>query len=407
MTAVIHHGPPGSYKSFAIIQQVVIPALVEGRTVITNIRGLNDIDRICEVMKVEIPEDTQLIAIEHDSDEGFEHMARFFQWAPVGALIVMDEGQEIYSTRLKGLAAFDTPESLREQISQRDKELNPDLDVVRPYTVEKAFDKHRHMGWDIYISTPNITKIHKEVRSVAEYAKRHREMSGVVPWWKNCWREFKHDAEQSGKSVSHYIGTPVLYKADKRIFECYKSTATGKAKGSNESKSVFNDPKLRVFIGIVLLAIGLFFYYLVKVIGNFENVGVLPSQETTPISAYVGDNDLDFRNSKVLHQDIVHVNTKNIKDSKTLKQKLEVDLVRGRKIYYTGTFNVHFFDIVSKNDFIVLTSQDFEAAGYTVEKLSTCLVHLYTSQIEHFAVCSPEPLDKSSRQELALTQPMT
>ena len=48
MTAVIHHGPPGSYKSFAIIQDVVIPALIQGRTVVTNIRGLNNIDRICE-----------------------------------------------------------------------------------------------------------------------------------------------------------------------------------------------------------------------------------------------------------------------------------------------------------------------------------------------------------------------
>ena len=397
MTAVIHHGPPGSYKSFAIIQQVVIPALIEGRTVVTNIRGLNDIDRFSEVMGVEIPEDTQLISIEHDSDDGFEHMARFFQWAPIGALIVMDEGQEVYSTRLKSLSSFDTPESIRERINKKDKHLHPDLEVVRPYTVEKALDKHRHMGWDIYISTPNIGKIHKEVRSVAEYAKRHREMSGVVPWWKNCWREFKHDAEQSGKSVSHYIGTPVLNKADPRIFECYKSTATGKVKGSNESKSVFNDPKLRILIGIVLLAIGSFIYNLYQVMGGFEEDKPLSTPQTMPTDAYANDHDADRRGHSVSTQNTVHVKDK----------KLNVDLVQGRKIYYTGTFNVHFFDLVSKSDFLVLTSEDFEAAGYTVEKLSTCIVRLYTKRIEHYAICSPEPLDKSPQQGIALTTPLT
>lgn len=395
MTAVIHHGPPGSYKSFAIIQEVVIPALVQGRTVVTNIRGLNNIDRICEVMNVEIPEDTQLVSIEHDSDDGFEHMARFFQWAPIGALIVMDEGQEVYSTRLKSLAIFDTPENIRDQLNQQDKVIHPGLEVVRPYTVEKAFDKHRHMGWDIYISTPNISKIHKEVRSVAEYAYRHRDMSGVVPWWKNSWREFKHDAEQSGKSVSHYIGTPERKKADLRIFECYKSTAIGKAKGSNESKSVFNDPKLRIFIGIIFLAFGSFFYNLYQFMGGFEETKPLSPPQAISHGSYAVSDDTDRGNSEVFHQNPIHVETK----------KLEIDLVRGRKIYYTGTFNVHFFDLVSKDDFIVLTSQDFEAAGYTVEKLSTCLIHLYTSKFEHFAVCSPEPLDQRSQQGLALTSP--
>jgi zona occludens toxin len=400
MTAVIHHGPPGSYKSFAIVQQVVIPALVEGRTVVTNIRGLNNIDRICEVMNVEIPDNTQLISIEHDSDEGFERMARFFQWAPIGALIVMDEGQEVYSTRLKSLSSFDTPESCRDEINNEDKHLHPDLEVVRPYTVEKAFDKHRHMGWDIYISTPNISKIHKEVRSVAEYAKRHREMSGVLPWWKNRWREFKHDAEQSGKSVSHYIGTPVLHKADKRIFECYQSTAIGKVKGSNESKGVFNDPKLRIFVAIIVLALVSFIYNLVKVIGGFEEDQPLPTPEVIPPRNYVVSDDSNSFDREVISENSTYVEDK----------KIEFDLVEDRKIYYTGTFNVHFFNVVSSSDILVLTSKDFEAAGYQVQKLSNCLVYIYNSKTEHFAVCSPKSLREfisSPTQELAVATPLT
>ena len=283
MTAVIHHGPPGSYKSFSIVQNVVIPALQQGRTVCTNIRGLNDIDRIRSAMGVDIPDSARLICIKHDSEDGFQYMARFFQWAPIGALIVMDEGQRVYPTRLKSLAEFDTPADQRETL---------DSGVQRPATVENAFDQHRHMNWDIYISTTNIGKIHKEVRAVAEFGYRHREMSGVLPWWKNSWREFKHDPETSGKSVSHYIGTPVRRKADPRVFECYQSTATGKAKGSNENKSVFSDPKLRVFLGIIAAALIYFFYSVAQVVDRLSGDSPLPDSQAGS-ARIVSDRNVD------------------------------------------------------------------------------------------------------------------
>lgn len=277
MTAVIHHGPPGSYKTFALVQRVIIPALQAGRVVCHNIRGLNSIPRICEAMGIEVPETAKLITVQHDSVEGFEYMARFFHWAPPGALIVMDEGQRVYPTRLRSLSEFDLPEPETFENG-----------VQRPLTLENAFDQHRHMNWDIYISTTNVAKIHKEIRSVVEYAFRHRDLSGILPWLNNCWNEFKHDAEQSGKSVSHYIGTPRRYKSDPRVFGCYQSTATGEAKSSNENKSVFVDPKLRFFLGIIVLSISMFIYNLSNIAdryiespesaiqSNIQNGGLLP-----------------------------------------------------------------------------------------------------------------------------------
>ncbi|MFL0807200.1 MAG: hypothetical protein K6L60_07930 [Oceanobacter sp.] len=269
MTAVIHHGPPGSYKTFALIQRVIIPALQKGRTVCHNIRGLNSVERIASAMGIELPPEAKLIAVEHDSQAGFEHMARFFQWAPMGALIVMDEGQRVYPTRLRNLGEFDTPSDERETL---------DSGIQRPSNVENAFDQHRHMNWDIYISTTNVAKIHKEVRAVVEYGFRHRDMAGVLPWYKNKWREFKHDAESSGKAVSHYIGAPVIYTADPKVFECYQSTATGTAKGSSENKSIFADPKLRVFLAITVLCVGYFIYSIAQMLERYE-VG---TEETAP-----------------------------------------------------------------------------------------------------------------------------
>ncbi len=390
MTAVIHHGPPGSYKSFAIVQDVVIPALKQGRTVITNIRGLTCVDTICQAMSIEVPEAAQLINVKHDSQEGFEHMARFFQWAPIGALIVMDEGQRVYPTRLKTLSVFDTPEEKREVC---------DSGVQRPWNVENAFDQHRHMNWDIYISTTNIGKIHKEVRAVAEYGFRHRDLAGVLPWWKNCWREFKHDPETSGKSVSHYIGTPVKKKADTRVFECYQSTATGKAKGSSENKSVFADPKLRIYLGIIGLVLGFVVYRVVDAMERFEEDDALLPEADLPHLADAGDHaGLRVPDAPAAAPD------PDVTPDLPTPPPAATELLRGRQIYYTGTISgaelTHYFDLVSEKDFVSLTHLDLEAAGFRVERLSECVVRITSPQLSRYAMCSPEPIERATRQPM-------
>lgn len=70
MTAVIHHGAPGSYKTFALVQRVLIPALQSGRAVITNIRGFNDIDRIRSALNISIPDTAQIFYVEPNTRVG-------------------------------------------------------------------------------------------------------------------------------------------------------------------------------------------------------------------------------------------------------------------------------------------------------------------------------------------------
>ncbi|WP_420590314.1 zonular occludens toxin family protein [Bacterioplanoides sp.] len=378
MTTAIHHGPPGSYKSFAIVQDVVIPALKKGRTVITNIRGLDDINHIAKTMGFELPEESKLIAVKHDSREGFEHMARFFHWAPQGALIVMDEAQRVYPTRLKNLTEFDLTDP-------------QEGELPRPTTVENAFDQHRHMNWDIYLSTTNVAKVHKEVRAVAEYAFRHRDMAGVLPWYKNKWREFKHDAENNGKSVSHYIGTPQLKTANTKVFECYQSTATGTTQGSNENKSIFADTKLRILLLLIFSCIAYFIYGLTQVMGRFDKKPEVPVETIAP--PYAGNTD---------HDGSGNLHTASSENPADINPFPVIDIVGGRKVYYTGTFIVHNFELVSDSDTIHLTSTDFTAAGYDVEKISDCIVRITATKQQHIAVCSPEPLQVQSTQPTAL-----
>jgi zona occludens toxin (predicted ATPase) len=280
MTCVIHHGPPGSYKSFGTIQRAVIPALVGkevkneagekelvGRTVVTNIRGLDSIERIEEALDVSLHPDSQIIFVDADDETGFQAMRFFFHWVPFGALIAMDETQRIFSKKRHRDLKFLDLKLTDGEGNRRDADIIKsesqywDGDYNRPETVETAFDQHRHMNWDIYCTTPNISKVHPEIREVVEIAYRHRGLGALLPWWRNKWMEFTHDSETSGKSASHYLGSPKTYKADTRIFSCYQSTKTGKALGTSEARYIYNDPKFQMlsigFLVAILAFIGM------------------------------------------------------------------------------------------------------------------------------------------------------
>ncbi|MBV1789011.1 hypothetical protein KQ940_13215 [Marinobacterium sp. D7] len=292
MTACIHHGPPGSYKSFGTIQRVVIPALKQGRTLVTNIRGLDSLKRIEDAIGEKLHPEAQIIHVEADSSKGFNAMSHFFHWVPKGALIVMDEFQRVYSKkRDRDLKKYDlhlTFDNGEPRSDDEVKKLCPwwDGDRDRPETVENAFDQHRHYNWDIYCTTPNIAKVHPEAREVAEIAYRHKALGALLPWKKHSWKEFTHDPESSGKQFSHYMGSPKEYKANQTIFACYQSTKTGKAFGSSESRPIYRDPKLQM---VALGVVGCLVWFVISAVKAVEN-GSLVGISTEKANAYLESN---------------------------------------------------------------------------------------------------------------------
>lgn len=256
MATSIHHGAPGSFKSFSLVQRFAIPALKAGRTVVCNVRGFDSLDRIIEQFPdIDFPESARLIYLETTTRESRMMMAGWFHWVPIGALIIIDEGQEIYPDRpdfkLVSLDTFVCPDGF-----EVEQTVEP-----RPIDVFTAYDKQRHYQWDIFISTTNIAKIKSEIRQVTEWAYRHRSLAGLFPWMKTSWVEHQHDAETSGKSESHRVGSPVRYKADPRIFGCYKSTATGEVTESQAGHSVLKNPAF-IFPMVVGVAVVILLLYL-------------------------------------------------------------------------------------------------------------------------------------------------
>ncbi|MFZ4504422.1 MAG: zonular occludens toxin family protein [Methylovulum sp.] len=261
MATSIHHGPPGSYKSFTLVQRFALPALKEGRVVVTNIRGFDNVDRCIE----QFPNDdfsqmAKIIWIDTTTQAGRTKMAKWFHWVPFGALIIIDEVQQVYPDRrdfkLESLDKYQPEEG----------EIIEDIGLPegRPEDVFTAYDKQRHYNWDIYCSTPNIAKVKKEIREVSEWAYRHRDISGLLPWKKNTWIEHQHDPESSGKVASHRVGSPTQYKADPRIFKCYASTATGEHVKSKAGRSILQDRKILGLALLILGCIGFFIYTFVQ-----------------------------------------------------------------------------------------------------------------------------------------------
>jgi zona occludens toxin len=273
MATSIHHGPPGSFKSFTLVQRSVIDALKAGRVVITNIRGLTSIDRIRDQFDTDdfkIPDSADLIFVNTEVEQGRLLMAGWFHWVPLRALVIIDEGQRIYPDRrdfkLESLDQKIVPTGFA--VDEIEIEINDEYTgqryiVRRPEDVFTAFDMQRHFQWDVFVSTPNIAKIKSPIREVAETAYRHKSLSGKLPaslsklfGFHNAWYEFQHDPENSGKLSSQIIGKPRKYRADERIFRCYQSTATGEHTESKADQTIIGDPKFRILAIALVLALG-------------------------------------------------------------------------------------------------------------------------------------------------------
>ena len=387
MTAVVFHGPPGSYKTFSCIQDVVIPALQAGRTVVTNIRGLDDIDRIEQALDIELPDEAQIISLPH-SREGFHDIGCFFHWAPEGALIAMDEGQRVYATRLRSLSEFDLPDE--EQY------------VGRPRTVEDAFDQHRHHNWDIYITTTNINKIHKEIRQICEYGYRHRDLSGFVPWWRNCWKVGKHDPSNAGTSESHMVTGYKRKKADVRYFKTYQSTATGVAKDSSENKSIFKNGKL-LFYGFTIVACIIAFIALMDSILSRGERAAETALEVSPVliekTSQVGpvstDNS-DFSNAHQIAVSNQHLTVANKRQSAG-HQLLSWDFIFVGSATMRRTIHVFTFTDPVTERGVTLTSDELRSLGINIS-VNRCIAYLSLDEVVKLATCqNPERYKSEDR----------
>lgn len=392
MTIAIHHGPPGSYKSAGVVQRYAIPALLgndpnypNGRTVVTNIRGFDSIEKLENAYGVKCPPDSVILNLPTETREALEHAARWFHWAPIGAMIILDEAQAVYPSRRRDfkIENLDYP-------GGRDQ---ADIDQ-RPPDVLMAFDMHRHYNWDVFLCTPNIGKVHTEIRQSAQAAFRHWDMSGLLPWKKGRWKELEHDPENNGKAASHGFGVPQEHKIDKRVFEVYQSTKTGKAQGPAARQSIFKDTKLRLVFIVIVCSMGWLAYSAQKIIEReTENraASEVVSEETVTAVPSVRDD------------------TVNVYDGPGLRASQRVDGVdhplAGFEFYIVGDFSRrHIFEGHFDDQEFSFTVRELSDYGYRVAGLSSCQAVIYYDGQEIDRVfCKPRVIREPDQRVASFT----
>ncbi|MFZ2404288.1 MAG: zonular occludens toxin domain-containing protein [Methylobacter sp.] len=256
MSIKIHHGPPGSYKTSGAVMDDFIPAAKAGRIVITNVRGLNDrqtvVDALASVTKFKfkspiiVPESFGIIWIDTETLEGRQKLASFFHWAPHGAFLLIDEAQTVWPLAWKeaDLKRLDYPKGYDQAIKDK-----------RPQNFLIAFEKHRHFGWDMVLTTPNIDKIRKDIRGCSEGAYKHKNQALIG--FKGSYLEAFHLAEDSGKSASDFLSVRNR-SIKKHVWRLYASTATGTHSDTIAGTPLWKNPRVLFFL-VLLTGLGVFF----------------------------------------------------------------------------------------------------------------------------------------------------
>ncbi|MDD5392819.1 MAG: zonular occludens toxin domain-containing protein [Thiothrix sp.] len=247
MSIKIHHGFPGSYKTSGAVQDDFVPAVLEGRHVITNVRGLDSEDNIRDVLEgqgLKVPESFRLTWLDTSSSETMDMVRKWFHWVPNGAFLLLDEIQEIYprSMRESALNKFNFPNGLDAATQAGTFE-----------TLALAFEKHRHKNLDFVVTTPHIQKVHPVVRGAAEGGYKHKNLAVLGSFFKGRYIEGFHPVDTNGRPSDFYSVTRKSIKP--YVFKLYKSTATGKATDTTAGSSLLKNGKV---LGLLLLLLLLF-----------------------------------------------------------------------------------------------------------------------------------------------------
>ena len=189
MSIIIHHGSNGSYKTSGVIQDYFIPAALEGRVVVTNIRGVS-YDNTFDVLGDLVASGFDVINVGTGTFEGREKLASFWHWCPLGALLLFDE------------AGVNFPKRWREK--DLEKLILPNFtELGRPRDWVEAWEMHRHFNWDIVLSCPNIKSVRQDIRDTSEGAYKHR--NNALVGMKGSYNEGFHSAQDNGSSSSQFI----------------------------------------------------------------------------------------------------------------------------------------------------------------------------------------------------------
>jgi len=372
MAIVIRHGSNGAMKSATAVDRYMIPAIKQGRTVVTNLRGVS-LERCYKVFP-DLPESLDVIFVDTETMEGKRHMARWFHWAPLGALLIFDEASSLFpkSWRDSDIKALDYPGGLDKATEDG-----------RPHNWLSAWEMHRHFNWDIVLTTPNIKNIRDDIRNTTEMAYRQRSLGKVLSEKFRRFKEVQHDAVKNGFSHSDAISVGTQ-KISRTAFELYDSTKTGIAQGSNAGKSLFSDPKVLLLGGVLLLSVGFVAATggpsITKEPETGDRVPIPQDRDAAPVAVSPGGAPAPG------------VPRRNVGVQSTGQNGFMTDPLADRHLRILGSFDGTTQILVTSDDAekVIMTPRNLSKLGYAYFPVSECIGRLEFNGQSRLVLCGEQ-----------------
>ncbi len=237
---------------------------------------------------IRFPESAQLIRIFSRSEEGVRLWQNWFCWCPIGALIIIDECQDLFTADVgfkrekalyKPMEEFvddlpdgfsdmfysrwlPVPEDARSNDGEEDDTGRTQYDdsgrLAYPYNFYGAFMRHRKYQWDLILLTPDWTSIPTWLRGCAQSAYSHSSKDTFFS--KRRPRIFFHTPQgsKSQPSTKQDYAACTSVKIPIDVFALYKSTGTGDFNESKADITILKSPK---FLLAIVVSIGSLAYF--------------------------------------------------------------------------------------------------------------------------------------------------
>lgn len=443
MAVSFRHGSNGAYKSAYAVWFEILPALREGRIVVTNIEGLKTKQSIEKLLGEKFPDSAQLIRIFSRSSEGVMLWQNWFNWMPIGAFVVIDECQDLYCPEAgfkrekflqKPLSEFidHLPKDFSELFYSRWLPVDPDsfeegdvddcertqLDennrLLYPFDFYGAFMRHRKYQWDIVMLTPDYTAIPTWLKGCAGEAYSHRSTDTFFRSRKP--RIFNHPPKstKTAPTTKSDFASSTNKKIPVDVFALYQSTGTGGFNSTKSDISTLKSPKFLLAIVIGFAAIGKFFWDLSDVlldsdVGEVQTATAPVSSSNAPglsSSASVGVSESvpgqDGENSVRLDSsnDNPQSSGEVVPDAVNPFYAVFPEFNGSTSVYLTSVlrtvykkgFNESFdyvFRIDKGSDTFYIRSAVLDRYGYNFELVDDCLIRVRSESVSRFLTCPP------------------
>lgn len=308
MATIIRHGPAGSYKSSYAVWFELLPALREGRIVVTNVEGMKTIEEIESRLGERFPISARLFRISSQTSKGKHLWQNWYNWMPLGAFVLIDEAQDIYSKTqgfnidknvYQGIEPFldvlpsnfvDLYDRVRLAFKPTDvyvddigeKIIDENGNIVMPSDFRESLQRHRKYNWDLVFCTPNIKYIGDEVKSVSEMAVAHSSRDGILPWSKRKTRLFVHEPRSTTIKPTKDDQVDIK-KIPVAVHLLYSSTSTGAVTKTKKGRPLWKEPKLIMAAICFVVAFSVFLNGFFKVVSNDSaaDINTVSSEQKT------------------------------------------------------------------------------------------------------------------------------